>query len=240
MIKPHYIGKKHYFSDSVAFEEKVADVIVEVGNQAINRHGQFMLALSGGNTPKSIYKLLANRRSTDLDWSKTHIFLTDERFVPHTHADSNYGMIKTLLLDYLDAPNLYPMWRDNCSSSDAALMCINDLMKAFNLNLGEVPQFDLIILGMGQDGHVASLFPDEYSTISKNEIVTSSYVKKLDSHRMTLTFDVLNNAAKLVFIIRGKKKEHIIELLEKNKGEAYPVSHLDFLLTKSEWIINHS
>ena len=235
------IGKKNYFSEDTGFERAVADAVIEYGNRAIFEHGRYMLALSGGSTPGVIYELLAKERSNELDWSKTHIFLTDERFVHHSHSDSNFGMIKRQMLDDLKEVHSYPMWRDKCDHEEATTRYKNDLVEIFNLSSGHFPKFDLMVLGLGEDGHVASLFPDEYPAIPKNELVSGFKVAKLDSHRITLTFKVLNNSKKLIFMIRGANKECIIKNLEERiKDLDYPVSRIDFKGTDCEWFINQS
>jgi 6-phosphogluconolactonase len=232
------VGKKYYFSSLKDFNRIIADRIFEIGKQAISRNNRFMLALSGGNTPRPIYKMLATKKYDDLEWSKVHIFLTDERFVEDGHPDSNFGWISKILRGKACVDQIYPMWRSDISSEVAALQYEKGLRDIFNLNPGETPHFDLMLLGIGEDGHVASLFPDQYSNIPEKRLVYSYNVPKIDSERITLTLKTINNSIQLIFIVKGIEKSKVIRSIENGEGLKYPVSHIEYLKTQSEWIVH--
>jgi len=147
-------------------------------------------------------------------------------------------MIKRLLLDRILGVKSYPMWRENRTIEVATCTYEGELARVFATDPGLLPSFDLMLLGIGEDGHVASLFQDGLSSIPENSLAACLKVPKMDSPRITLTFDVLNRAQKLVFIIKGKKKEKVIRAIEEGRGANYPVSRIDFVGTQSEWNIN--
>jgi len=191
----------------------------EAAESAIRRSGRFTVALSGGKTPLPFYKSLAGC-GRNLPWEKTHIFLTDERFVPHDGPDSNFGMIKSSLLKNVGVPdaNIHPIYFDNTAES-AADRYEEDIRNFFKLKRGRPPRFDLIILGMGEDGHTASLFP-ECKALSENRRLACRVASPaIKNERITLTFPAINNARIIIFLITGRSKAHITsELIEKENS----------------------
>lgn len=173
---------------------------------AIAARGRFTVALSGGSTPRAMFELLAQPEyASRVDWQAVHVFWGDERTVPPDHADSNYHMAKETLLDHVPLPdeNIYRM-RGEIEPQQAAPAYEMQLKTVFGDDA--LPRFDLIYLGMGDDGHTASLFPYTPAVHEQNHWVMAQYVDKLQSWRITLTPPVLNAGRCVIFLIAGADK----------------------------------
>jgi|ERR1044071_914866 6-phosphogluconolactonase len=213
---------------------------VELGQAAIAERGRFTVALSGGSTPKRVYELLASESYREqLEWSKVHIFFGDERCVPPDDAESNYRMANEALLSCVDLPakNIHRMNGVGDAISNARLY--EDEMRAF-FNDAAWPRFDLILLGMGDDGHTASLFPGTEVLMEGEAWVAGLWVEKLGAYRITLTAPAINHAAHILFLVTGENKA--ARLAEILKGERDPmrlparlIKPLDGTL---EWLID--
>lgn len=184
-----------------------AERFVELANNAIQTGGRFTVALSGGSTPKVLHKALAEEPfRSQVDWSRTYFFWGDERFVPSDHAESNYRMAYDTLLSRVPVPgeNIFPVQTENRTPQDTAADYENRMRIFFQTNA--VPRFDLILLGLGEDGHTASLFP--FTSALKESIrwVVENYVEKLHGYRITMTVPVMNNAAHVLFLVSGASK----------------------------------
>lgn len=231
------IGNIIKVEDLNELSHKAAEIIICEGEQAIRRNGRFMLALSGGRTPQPVYKLLSSAKYNDrIDWSKVYVFFTDERCVPPNHFDSNYGMVKKLLLDHVPVRHVFEMYDGVEKPREAALAYEGTIKGVFNLATGELPKFDLMLLGLGKDGHVASVFPGFENIDIKNELVVALFVEKLGSHRISLSLNVINQSKKNLFIISGSKKKNIICSLSSTMDSKYPIAKIDFNRTNSTWI----
>lgn len=163
------------------------------------------VALSGGSTPRKMHEMLA--RADGIDWSNVHVFWGDERTVPPDHADSNYRMAKETLLDHVEIPaeNVHRM-AGEIAPEAAAQQYEDEIRRVFNLGQGEIPRFDVILLGMGADGHTASLFPGTDALDEMNRLVVANQVPQHDTVRLTLTYPVLNNARLVLFVVAGEDK----------------------------------
>ncbi|MCK5639685.1 MAG: 6-phosphogluconolactonase, partial [Gammaproteobacteria bacterium] len=183
--------------------------------ESINDHGSFHLALAGGSSPRSLYQLLATDEFTEsIDWGKVHIYFGDERCVGPDHADSNYLMAKENLLDHVPLPatQVYRMEgeRDPTEAASAyASLLKQHLPHADN----GAPEFDLILLGMGPDGHTASLFPDTDILNKTDTPVAAVYVDKLKCWRISLTLPIINQARYVMLMVAGTQKADIIRHL---------------------------
>lgn len=217
---------------------KAAEIIIYEGQRAIEQNGKYMLALSGGRTPQPIYKLLSSvEYINQLDWTKVFVFFTDERCVPSDHPDSNYGMVKKLLLDYVPVKYVFGMYNGVENPREAALAYNGTIKDVFNLNTNGTPKFDLMLLGLGEDGHVVSIFPGFENIEISNELVVAPFVEKLRSHRISLTFNVINQSKKNLFIISGSKKKNIFYSLSNTDDSKYPIAQINFNRTNSTWIL---
>ena len=196
------------FDRSEELFKKAAEKIITIGREAIRSKGRFTLTLSGGNTPKGVYTALASAEfKNELEWGKVHVFWGDERPVVQTHPDSNYRMAKESLLDHVAIPpgNIHRIAGEE-DSMLAAQQYEDELREFFDTPDGGMPVFDLILLGMGDDGHTASLFPDSEAIKINDRLVVENYVKKLNTHRITFTFSLINNAKNVLFLVTGSSK----------------------------------
>jgi 6-phosphogluconolactonase len=179
---------------------------VAAASEAVKARGRFDVALSGGSTPKGLFSRLTG--NPEVPWDKIHFFWGDERHVPPDHPDSNFRMANEALLSKVGArPD--QVWRiasENPSAAEAASDYERRLREYFGTPMGEFPRFDLVLLGMGPDGHTASLFPGTKALDERERLVVSNWVGKLYTDRITLTALVLNHAAQVMFLVSGADK----------------------------------
>lgn len=197
------------FDNLEAISKYAADKFITIGNRSIKNSGRFSVALSGGSTPKPLYELLtANEYRSQIDWEKVYFFLGDERDVSPMSEKSNYKMVNETMLSNLPIPktNIFRWHTEIINAPEVAESYQRTLIKFFNLSDGEFPKFDLILSGMGDDGHTASLFPFSDAITETKKLAVSNYVEKLDTKRLTFTFPVINNAANVIFLVSGKNK----------------------------------
>lgn len=203
--------------------QRAAELFVRLAGEAVSTSGRFAVALSGGSTPRVLYAMLVADQFRQLvPWSEVHLFWGDERCVPPDHPESNFGMVREVLLDKAPIPaqNIHRMPAEHEDPRLAADAYEQTLRAFFGLKMGEVPCFDLILLGLGEDGHTASLFPRTTALAETERLVVSNHVEKLGTDRLTLTVPVVNQAANVVFLVAGKSKASVLrEVLE---GEYQP------------------
>jgi 6-phosphogluconolactonase len=206
--------------------QAAAEEVIRAATDAISQRGRFTIALSGGSTPKSLYTLIAANASTSLPWAQMFFFWGDERHVPPDDPDSNYRMANETLLSKIPIPtaNIFRVPAENPDAAAAADAYERTLRKFFTLAPGEFPRFDLILLGMGPDGHTASLFPETAALREKSRLVVANWVEKLKTSRITFTLPVLNAARCVAFLVSGTDKATVLhEVLEGNApAEKYP------------------
>jgi len=192
--------------------QAAAAEFVGLAEQAIHTSGRFTVALSGGSTPRSLYALLASEVIPTLRWEKIYFFFSDERYVPADAPESNYRMAYEALLSKVPIPkeNIFPVPTDAGSAEAAASSYEETLRSFFKLKAGEFPRFDLILLGMGPDGHTASLFPGTAALEENQRLVVANWVEKFKTYRITFTLPVLNNAATVVFLVSGQEKAAMV------------------------------
>lgn len=201
---------------------KAAGQFVGLAQQAAQERGRFTVALSGGSTPRGLYTLLATPEYRErIPWPRVHLFWGDERCVPPDHPDNNYRMVQESLLSKISIPerNVHRMAGEK-EPQLAAAEYEAELKNFFQLCDGGLPRFDLIFLGLGEEGHTASLFPGSEALEDTEHLVAAVYVEKLQSHRLTLTLPVLNQAAWIMFLVAGASKSAIL----KEVLDADPVS----------------
>ncbi len=206
--------------------QAAAEEVLRSAADAIAQRGRFTIALSGGSTPRNLYTLIAANASPTLPWDKMFFFWGDERHVPPTDPESNYRMANETLLSKVPVPpgNIFAVPTENPDASAAAQAYEDTLRKFFALPPGEFPHFDLILLGMGPDGHTASLFPGTAALQEKSRLVVANWVEKLNTSRITFTLPVLNAARRVAFLVSGADKAGVLhEVLEGDApGEKYP------------------
>ncbi len=206
--------------------EAAAEEVVRCANQAVAQRGRFAIALAGGSTPKNLYTLLATNARTSLPWDRTYFFWSDERHVPPEDPESNYRMAEEAMLSKIPvaAGNVFRVPAENPDAAAVAEAYEKTLRKFFAAEAGQVPRFDLILLGMGPDGHTASLFPETAALQEKSRLVVANWVEKLKTSRITFTLPLLNAARCVAFLVSGTDKASALhEVLEGDApGEQYP------------------
>ena len=191
--------------------EAAAESLVALVQRTVEHENRFSIALSGGNTPRYLYRLLATTYRVVIPWRKVHIFWGDERYVPPDDPRSNYRMAKEALLDHIPIPH------DHVHPMPTLLPEIEEAAQAYEETLmsnlaGQWPRFDLILLGMGPDGHVASLFPHNIALEEEGRIVTAVRAESEIPLRLTLTLPAINHAANVWFLVAGKDKSTTVRL----------------------------
>jgi 6-phosphogluconolactonase len=225
--------------DSPSACREVADRFVELAGRAIEARGVFRVALSGGGTPKSVYPLLLEPDRRDaVDWSRVEFFWGDERTVPPDHPESNFGVAYQMLIAQL--PDVRPdrIHRMPAEAPDlhaAALSYESELRLAFGARGDKPPAFDLIWLGMGPDGHTASLFPGSEALDESERWVVGNWAPLPQAWRMTLTFPVLNAARAVIFAVEGANKADALRRIREG-GSGLPAERVDG--DHVEWIID--
>ena len=219
-----------------------AEEFVRVGKAAIAARSRFTVALSGGSTPKSLYSLLAAQHAA-FNWDHTFLFFGDERRVPPDHPDSDYRMVKEALLTKLSIPadNVFRVNAENPDAAAAALEYETELRRFFALTSGDFPRFDLILLGMGLDGHTASLFPGSDGLKEQSRLVIANWVEKFNAHRITFTLPVLNHAAQVIFLASGPDKANMVhQVLEGKHTPPYPSQQVQPINGTLLWMLDEA
>ncbi|HYJ47211.1 MAG TPA: 6-phosphogluconolactonase [Pyrinomonadaceae bacterium] len=230
------------FEDSPEVARAAAERFVEVAGEAVKESGRFSVALSGGSTPKLAYALLASDEYKErLDWSKVHIFFGDERCVPPDDAESNYHMANVTMLSRLPipAPNVHRIQGVGDAAANARLY--EDELRTY-FSDAAWPRFDLVLLGMGDDGHTASLFPNS-SALSEHEAwVAANWVEKFNAYRITLTAPAINHAAHIIFLVTGAgKAARLSEVLsDEGAGGQFPSQLIKPLDGTLEWFVDRA
>lgn len=194
-----------------ALSRAAAERFVACAKQAIDARGRFSVALSGGSTPRDFYALLANPDAPyrgQLAWDKIHFFWGDERQVPPDHAESNYRMANEAMLSKVPVPpaNVHRIQAEMPDPAAAAQAYEDELRRFFQPPAGEWPVLDLALMGLGPDGHTASLFPQTAALHEKQRWVVDNWVQKLHKHRFTMTVPVLCHARNVLFLVAGGEK----------------------------------
>ena len=215
------------FADSEAVAKAGAELFLSKSRLAITTNGCFRVALSGGSTPKRMFAILSEAPYlTGIDWDKVHLFWSDERSVPLDHPDSNFRTAKQILIDKvgLVEGNVHPMLAEDCHF-EGDRDYESTISREFGVATdGPPPAFDLIYLGMGSDGHTASLFPGTKALGEVNRWVVRNEVPKLSTTRLTFTYRLINAAKAVCFLVSGgDKAEPLREVLEGPRNQnTYP------------------
>ena len=221
-----------------------AEEVVRIADKAVKERGRFTVALSGGSTPKSLYNLLATNARTTLPWDKMFFFWGDERHVPPDDPESNYRMAAETMLSKVPVPpgNVFRFATEKPDAAQVADNYEKTLRKFFQLAPDAVPSFDLILLGMGPDGHTASLFPGTAALHEKTRLAVANWVDKLKTNRLSLTLPVLNAARCVAFLVSGTDKAAVLRsVLEENvPGEQYPAKLVQPKNGKVIWFLDRA
>ena len=226
------------FDTAEALSVGVAECIIDKAKKAIEANDRFVIALSGGRTPEMVFTLLAQPGYIDkIDWTKTHIFWGDERCVPLDDVRNNAHTAMTLLLNKIEVPtNVYTV-PTNLTPEDAAQV-YEDTIK--NLFGNALPAFDLIMLGLGENGHTASLFPHTDVLHEKTRLVKEVFVEEVDMYRITMTAPMINMARAIMFIVSGTSKAEVVKTVLHGAYEPdmYPAQLIKPVKGKLYWYID--
>lgn len=198
--------------DADALSRAAAEEFVRQAGEAVETRGRFTVALSGGRTPAAPFRLLAGDGDPSfrarVAWDTVHVFWGDERHVPPDHPDSNYRMAQETMLSRVPIPpeNVHRIPSENPDAVKSAAAYEETLRRFFHLAAGPFPRLDLVFLGMGPDGHTASLFPGTAAIHERSRLVVGHWIDSLRASRITLTPPVLNHAACIIFLVAGEEK----------------------------------
>lgn len=219
------------FSNSEALARGAAEHFVARSAAAVAQKGVFTVALSGGSTPKALYQLLAGTDEpfrAQIPWSQTHFFWSDERHVPPDHPDSNYRMTHEAMLSHVPVPesNVHRVHGENPNADQAASEYEQTLLP-----------LDLILLGLGTDGHTASIFPGSEVLHETKRLVAAPWVEKLNTYRITMTLPLLNSGASVVFLVSGADKAEIVKAVLEGPKQ-YPAQFVQPANGQLLWMLD--
>jgi 6-phosphogluconolactonase len=235
------------YQDEVALAQAAVEWIEQCSAEAIMRGGSFSLALSGGSTPRRTFELLANETNLGrVNWLKTFIFWGDEREVPPDHPESNYRMARQALLDHVPIPadHIFRM-QGEITPQIAAEVYERILRAHFAPERGGQPldtTFDLVLLGLGSDGHTASLFPGTKALTETERWATANFVPQLETWRLTLTFPCINAARNVTFLVSGETKAERLQQVIHPQGEPVdlPAAQVQPQQGKLVWLVDEA
>jgi len=233
------------FRNAAELAQQAAQLILTQSQLAVARNNLFTIALSGGSTPKRLYELLADPTQqfrSQLPWDRIHFFWTDERHVPPDHPDSNYRMVREAMLVRAPVPptNVHRMLSEKPNASEAANDYESQLRDFFHLPAGELPGIDFALLGLGPEGHTASLFPDSEVLQETQRWVAAPWIAKLNSYRLTMTLPVLNNASTVVFLVSGSEKAEILREVLKGEPDRFPAQRINPTNGALSWLVDEN
>ena len=205
-------GELRVVSSAEAVAQAAAELFVEICEQSIQARGRFRVALSGGSTPKRTYQLLAsNALAQRVDWSHVDLFWGDERYVPHDDQNSNYRMTDEALLRHIQIPaaNIHGVPTDVSPPEESAAAYETEIRNTFG-DTGSIPAFDLIYLGLGTNGHTASLFPHSATLLEDSRLVVADFVNEVNTWRISMTAPLLNHGRTVAFLVSGREKADVL------------------------------
>jgi len=238
--------KIRIFADIESLSRAAAESIVGHMAESLQTRDEYSIVLSGGSTPQCLYSLLATdaRLRDRIHWERVHFFWGDERHVPPGHPDSNYLMAYNMLLSQAPIPltNIHRVRSEDADAEKAAADYELEIRSFFKTQAGEMPRFDFVLLGMGADGHTASLFPGTSALKETKRLVLANWVEKFHTFRLTLTAPVLNSAACILFLVAGKDKADAVKaILEGNfQADRYPALLIEPSGGELIWLLDRS
>lgn len=234
-IKPHIVKSEN----PGTLADLSLKYFVSYAKRAIDQRGVFRVAISGGSTPVRFYERLS---TLNIAWEKIHIFWVDERCVPPSSEASNFGLAThTFLLDVpIPGENVHRVTGESENYAEAVSEYERVIKKVFQLPEGQLPKFDLIILGMGEDGHIGSILPNTYALFDTDDLVSAVYRMNGDYNRITLTIPVMKEAERILILVSGKNKAAIVKDVFQTEPDPvkYPVHSLWPVMRKIRWLID--
>lgn len=221
--------------------EAAAVEFSSLARDAVRACGRFSVALSGGSTPRGLYSRLASDAALSLPWEKIFFFWSDERHVPPDDPDSNYRMANEAMLSKVPVPpdHVYRIHAEEKNADAAARSYEETLRTVFAVPSGSIPRFDLILLGIGTEGHTASLFPGSPALDESKRLVVANPVEKLNTARITFTYPLINHAACVMFLVTGTDKAAILERILEYPGDL-PAQRVRPVNGKLIWLADHA
>lgn len=225
------------FRDADELSQYAARAFVETANRSIAERGRFLVALSGGSTPMKLYEQLA---SEELDWSRAHFFWGDERCVPVDDAGNSYGQTKKILFDKIGTTNIHRV-KSDLEPAQAAQAYAHTL-SGFADAPFDFPRFDLVLLGMGEDGHTASLFPNSPVNMDSPVVAVTAHYQDRPANRVTLTPLVFNQAREIWFLVTGASKAETLRNVLKGERnlEKYPAQRIQPVDGTLVWLVDEA
>ena len=217
-----------------------ARIFSDNAKRCVEAEGRFFVALSGGSTPRAMHRMLAKEPyHSEIPWHGVHLFWVDERCVPADDAASNYGAAREDFLEKIPLPvgQVHPMPAGKVPE-DGALEYQAELVKMSRQAKGQVPIFDLIFLGLGKDGHTASLFPGQKALDERERLVVAVKGGDPDVHRLTMTYPVLNKAKIVVFTVSGREKAPIVKAILDGSCKGYPAQRIQPAEGRLFWLMD--
>ena len=245
-MSPQTVGRPEVrvFPNLEDLSREAASRFEELAKRRVAEGRIFAAALSGGSTPRRLYQLLAGPPFSDrIPWRSVHLFQVDERCVPPDHPDSNYRMVREALLTngLVPEPNFHRMAAELPDRDAAARQYAEELARILKPPASsDWPRLDLVLLGMGPDGHTASLFPGSAALDEQSRWVAPNYVEKLKAYRLTLTFPVLNAAAEIIFLVAGADKaEALRQVLDPSSAaDKFPAQRVRPAQGQVRWYVD--
>lgn len=207
----------------------------EIKESIVRENRKINIALSGGSTPIPVFSLL---KDFDLEWEKINFFIVDERCVPFNDEKSNYGNINNVFFKHINSAS-FSFFKEGITFKDMLKKYQKEIERNVTYLKNKLPVFDFILLGMGTDGHTASLFPNTKALVNNNDLIVLNKVPQINEDRLTLTYPVLLNADRIIVLIKGKEKEKILEELYSNSAieEKYPMYKIVKKHKNIKWIV---
>ncbi|MGC1391030.1 MAG: 6-phosphogluconolactonase [Bacteroidales bacterium] len=228
------------FHSPYDLSKELAQEMVNMMAESAEKDKQFTVALSGGSTPGLLFTILSKDFAKSVSWKNVHIFWGDERCVPPGNAESNFWMAKKILLDKIEIPddNIHRIKGEDDPAREAPRYSAE--ISVFTRKRDELPLFDLILLGLGEDGHTASIFPGNMELLNSDKVCDVAFHPVTRQKRITITGRIINNADTVAFLVAGRKKEKIVEKMFKNDPSAlkYPASHIVPVYGSLKWFID--
>ncbi len=229
------------YPDIDTLSHEAANYVVRIASKSIATHGRFTIALSGGSTPRKLYSLLGDEPyQSQIDWALVEIFWSDERCVPPESEDSNYRMAQEALLNKVPIPpsQIYRMPADYDDRDAASYAYTLDMQQTFGTD--SIPSFDLVQLGMGPEGHTASLFPHQPSLKELQRLVMPVMVPKPPPPRLTFTPRLLNAATHILFLVTGAEKQDAVQAVLEGEyqPDEYPAQIIRPTKGETTWMLD--
>jgi 6-phosphogluconolactonase len=238
-VKALRTAEVRVFADFETLRRAAAESFVTLAGSAVQIRGRFAVALSGGTTPKRLYSLLASPPYRDrIDWSSLHVFWADERCVPWDHRDSNFKLAHDTLLSRVPLPeeNIHRICGED--EPECAAQAYEQELRSF-FDPAAFPVFDLVLLGAGEDGHTASLFPGGATLRARTRLAVPVHFDAPKHSRVTLTLPVLNHAGKVLFLASGRAKAKVVhEILEDGNPSQYPAGMVQPARGRVIWLVD--